>query len=117
MSTTPTPWPSINSVAGGIQRGDLHCIMAKAKIGKSHWTPNLQSGDLVIKSADPSFVGRVISVMSPISWEAKGKWRALIRPIHQIEGRTEGKAHWCSMRAWRRVSPLELLAIQGESET
>lgn len=91
-------------------------VFAKAKVGKSLMTtpPDIQIGDLVVKPSDPSYVGRVIDIDAPQFWNKNNrKWRLKIKPIHATTGRTTGKARWCAARAWRAVSPLELLATQA----
>ena len=75
--------------------------------------PSLIAGDFVVKTGNPTYVGKVSKTRLRFSTK---KWQILVRPIHESVGRSKKKSHWCSMDAWRKVSPLEMLSVQGESE-
>ncbi len=115
--TVVSPWPPLTA---GARQAEIFGVFAKARIGRSMFDAHyngIKVGDLVVKKSDPSFVGRVTDTRTPYEWPTKdGKWRIRVRPIHEVEGRNQKKSHWCAMRAWKAVSPLELLATQGDVE-
>ena len=97
--------------------------------------PPFERGELVVCYIGNKYVGRVVdcrfNFRAPLSMEyspsintgtvaaqrrqAKN-WMVKIKPIHETPNRKMGKARWCQARNWRRLHPLEALALQAEDD-